>query len=94
MPVGAWIAFGSFAFAFIVQTAAIAFWAGRMSQRLQHVEAGLKDRSELNDKVTALCIHHENTNKTLEKFGREMEGVHRQLANIAMGHVGKGGEFT
>lgn len=93
MPPSAWIAFGSLALVFVIQTATIAFWAGRMSQRVLNVEQGLSDRSELNDKVTALCIHQENTGKALEKLGREMEGAHRQLANIAMGHLGKGGEM-
>lgn len=94
MSPSAWIAFGSLAFAFLVQTAAIAFWAGRMSQRVLGVEQGLANRSELNDKVTRLCVEQEATNKSLEKMTREMEGVHRQLGNIAMKQIGFSGEMT
>lgn len=94
MQVSSWIAFASLAFLFVIQTAAIAFWAGRMSQRVLGVEQGLANKSELNDKVTRLCVEQEATGKSLEKMGRELEGIHRQLGNIAMGHVGKGGEFT
>lgn len=88
-----WIALASLAGVVLVNAVAVAFWAGRMSQRMTHVELGLADRTELNDKVTALVIHQENSARTLEKVSREMEGVHRQLANIATNRIGVGGEL-
>lgn len=87
------VAFGSLLLAFVVQTSAIAFWLGRMSQRMNAVEKGLEDRSGLNDKVTGLVVEQAHTSKALDKMVREMEGVHRQLANIAMGHMGRAGEL-
>lgn len=94
MEASTWIAFGSLAFGFVVQTALIAFWAGRMSQRVANVEQGLSINADLNNKVTRLCVEQEATSKALEKMGREMEGVHRQLGNIAMKQIGVSGEMT
>ena len=67
----------------LVQTAVIAFWAGRTSQRLASVEAVQGGNSHVGEKVTRLTVEMEHANINLEKMGHQLEGVHRQLANIA-----------
>lgn len=88
------VALGSLFLAFVVQTATIAFWLGRMSQRVQAVEKGLEGHGDLTKTVTELKVEQSHTNRALDKLGREMEGVHRQLANIATGRIGIAGELT
>lgn len=85
----AWIGVASLVFAFFLQTAAFAFWMGRLSQRVMSVEKAGEGRQDLADKVTRLTVEMEHANAALTKMGREMEGVNRQLGNIAMGRVGQ-----
>lgn len=73
--------------AFVVQTAVIAFWAGRMTQRLTAVERHADERQGLNDKVTTLTVEMAHANASLDKLGHHMEGVQRQLANLATGRA-------
>lgn len=88
MNPSAWIALASLAAVLFVQTAVVAFALGRLFQRVTASEKALEDRGDLSDKVTRLQVQMEHANATLEKVGREMAGVNRQLGNIAMGRVG------
>lgn len=89
----AWLGIVGLGFTVLLQTAIFAFWLGRMSQRMTAVEKASEDRSELSDKVTRLQVEMEHANQALSKVGREMEGVNRQLGNIAMGRIGHGIEI-
>lgn len=93
MPPSAWIALASLAAVIFIQTAVVAFALGRLFQRVTQVEAATADRSELSDKVTRLQVEMEHANAALSKVGREMEGVNRQLGNIAMNRVGNAVEL-
>jgi hypothetical protein len=75
------------AFAMLVQTAAIAFWAGRMTQRLTAVEKIAGD----SEKVTRLVVEMEHATAGIERLEHQMENVQRQLANIATGRMGQSG---
>ena len=88
MPPSAWIALASLAAVLFIQTAVVAFALGRLFQRVTQVETATADRGELSDKVTRLQVEMEHANAALSKVGREMEGVNRQLGNIAMNRVG------
>ena len=88
MPPSAWIALASLAAVIFIQTAVVAFALGRLFQRVMQVEVATADRGELSDKVTRLQVEMEHANAALSKVGREMEGVNRQLGNIAMNRVG------
>ena len=65
----------------------LAFWVGGLSQRVKQLE---KDAvgDEMRDKLTRLDVHMENAQAALEKMERQLQVVHRQLANIATGRVG------
>lgn len=91
--VSAWIGVASLAFTVLIQTALMAFWLGRLSQRVTSVEKAGEGRQDLADKVTRLTVEMEHANAALTKMGREMEGVNRQLGNIAMGRVGHAAEL-
>ena len=94
----------SLGLAILVQTAVVAFFGGKMSQRMDSAEKRLNEQDTKIDKKigdqTALLItvaemgaEQKHTTKALEKLAREMEGAHRQLANIATDRVGIGGEL-
>lgn len=87
-PLSAWIGVIGLAFSFFLQTIALAFWLGRVSQRLNTVEKASEEGSGVMEKVIRLEVQMDHANQALTKVGREMEGVNRQLGNIAMGHVG------
>lgn len=89
----AWIGVASLVFAFFLQTAAFAFWMGRLSQRVMSVEKAGEGRQDLADKVTRLTVEMEHANVTLVKLVNNSENVNRQLGNIAMGRVGHGIEI-
>lgn len=91
--VSAWVGVLGLALGVFLQSIALSFWLGRLSQRLSTVERSTDDRAGVGDKVIRLEVQMEAANKTLEKVGREMEGVNRQLGNIAMGHVGVSAEL-
>lgn len=89
----------------LVQTAVVAFFLGKMSQRMTSaekrlseqdtkIEAKIGDQSALVDRVTRLTVEMEHNNKSLDKLCAEMTGVQRQLGNIAMNRVGHGGEMS
>lgn len=69
--------------AMLVQTGVIAFWAGRMTQRLAAVEKTAGDGASTNDKVTRLVVEMEHANAGLDRLGHQMEGVQQQLASMA-----------
>lgn len=89
----AWAGIVSLAFAILLQTAVLAFWLGRLSQRVLTLEAAGEGRQDTGDKVTRLTVEMEHANAALTKLGREMEGVNRQLGNIAMNRIGMSGEL-
>jgi len=96
-----WLSLG---FVILVQTAAVAFFGGKMSQRMtsaekrlgdqdSKIESKIADQSVLIRAVAKLEVQAEHSNNMLDKVSVQMEGVHRQLGNIAMGRVGHGGEM-
>lgn len=89
----------------LVQTAAVAFFGGKLSQRMvsaekrlgeqdTKIEHKLGDQSVLVEKVVRLQVQMEHSNTTLDKVSAAVEGVQRQLGNIAMNHTGHGGEMS
>lgn len=85
----AWAGILSLAFAILLQTAILAFWLGRLSQRLATVEKVSEGREDLSDKVIRLTVEMEHANATLAKLVNNSESVNRQLGNIAMTRVGQ-----
>lgn len=92
-------------FAVLVQTALVAFFGGKMSQRMTSAEkrlgeqdvkidTKLGDQTALIRAVALLEGEMAHSNKTLDKVSAQMEGVHRQLGNIAMNRIGAGGEMS
>lgn len=65
---------------------ALSAWMGALSQRVKHLEG--EGLSQTRDKVIALEVEVQNLTKSTDKMGRGLDGVHRQLANIAAGKVG------
>lgn len=97
-----WLSLG---FAILLQTAVVAFFGGKLSQRMtsaekrlgeqdNRIEGKTGDHSSLVEKVVRLQVQMEHSNTTLDKVSAQMEGVNRQLGNIAMGRVGHGGEMS
>lgn len=95
----------SLGLAILVQTAVVAFFGGKISQRMTSaekrlgeqdtkIEHKLGDQSVLVEKVVRLQVQMEHSNNTLDKVSASMEGVQRQLGNIAMGRIGHGGEMS
>ena len=85
----AWIGVVGLSFTVLLQTAFLAFWLGRLSQRVTTAEKQGEGRQDLADKVTRLTVEMEHANVTLVKLVNNSEGVNRQLGNIAMGRVGQ-----
>ncbi|CAN7167597.1 hypothetical protein [Brevundimonas sp. LjRoot202] len=96
-----WLSLG---LAILVQTGVVAFFGGKLAQRMTSAEKRLTEQdSKIEKKIgdqTALLItvaemgaEQKHTTKALEKLAREMEGAHRQLANIATDRIGVGGEL-
>lgn len=71
----------------IVQTTGIAFWAGRVTQRLVAAEKTSGD----SEKVTRLTVEMEHANASLDQLAHQMESVQRQLSNIATGRANVSG---
>lgn len=95
----------SLGLAILVQTAIVAFFGGKMSQRMtsaekrlseqdQNIERKIGDQMALITAVAEMKVEQVHTNKSLDKLCMEMTGVQRQLGNIAMGRVGVGGEMS
>jgi hypothetical protein len=60
----------------------LAFWVGGLSQRVKQLEKeSIGD--DLRAKVIRLEVQMESAAATLEKVDRSLQGIHRQLANIA-----------
>lgn len=95
----------SLGLAILVQTAVIAFFGGKLSQRMtsaekrlseqdSKIDAKIGDHSVLVEKVVRLQVQMEHATGTLEKLASHAEGVNRQLGNIAMGRVGQVAEMS
>lgn len=93
MTTAHWISFASLAFTIFTSTAVLSFMLGRLSQRVTHVEQRTDSHGSVADKVTELGVEMRHANTTLSKQGSQLEGIHRQLANIATGRIGLGGEM-
>lgn len=94
----------SLGFAILVQTAVIAFFGGRLSQRMlsaenrlgeqdTKIDRKLGDQTALVKSVAKLETQMEHSSKLLDKLVNNSENVSRQLGNIAMGRIGQGGEM-
>ena len=90
----------SLGLAILIQTAVVAFFGGKLSQRMTSaekrlgeqdtkIEAKIGDQSLLVEKVVRLQVQMEHTTAAVDKIGHTLEGVNRQLGNIAMGRVGQ-----
>lgn len=93
MTVSAWVAFGSLSLAIVVYAVTSAFALGRAFQRITHVEREISDRSAMNDKVIEMGVKIAHIEAQLPKMSASMEGINRQLGNIAMGRIGMSGEL-
>lgn len=93
MTLPAWIALAALFVTVMVQGLAFAFWAGRLSQRVTGLEKSAEGDAGHGEKIIRLTVEMEHANAALAKMGREMEGVNRQLGNIAMGRVGHAAEL-
>lgn len=91
--------------AILVNTAAVAYFGGKMAQRMTSaekrlgeqdvkIESRLADQNLLIEKVVRLQVQMEHTTASTDKMVQQLEGIHRQLGNIAMNRVGFSGEMT
>lgn len=81
-----WIALAGVALSFVgllITAATGAFHLGRLSQRVDTLEKAAAEDRGLSEKVVRLEVQMENSNKQLEAIHRDMQGIQRQLANIA-----------
>lgn len=94
----------SLGLAILIQTGIVAFFGGKMSQRMTSAEKRLGEQDlsiekKIGDQTTLLMsvaemrVEQAHTNKSLDKLVLEMTGVQRQLGNIAMDRIGSGGEM-
>lgn len=90
MPVAAWIALGGLFFTVALQSAAFAFFLGRLSERTSTLEREAKREAGLAETVARLDERMKAQGEKLEHLDRTMQGMSRQLANLA---TGKGGIF-
>lgn len=67
---------------------ALAFWMGVLSQRVRQLEKDC-DRGSLLERVTRLEVKMDGADKKLDHIDTNMQGINRQLANIAMNKVGE-----
>lgn len=93
MPLPAWIALAALFVSITMQGLLFAFWAGRLSQRVANLEKTGEGDAGVGKEVIRLTVEMEHVNAALTKMGSQLEGVNRQLGNIAMGHVGKAAEL-
>jgi len=94
MTLPSWIALASLFVLISLQGLAFAFWAGRLSQRVTGLEKQGDGDATLAEKVIRLTVEMEHANASLLKMGNQLEGVNRQLGNIAMGRMGQSGEMV
>lgn len=94
----------SLGLAILVQTAVVAFFGGKLSQRMTSaekrlgeqdvkIETKIGDQSLLVEKVVRLQVQMEHVTGAVDKLAQTLEGVHRQLGNIAMGRTGQSREI-
>lgn len=69
---------------------AVVFWLGVLSNRVATLEREERDRKTRDlanvtdrDKITRLETLIDGASEKMERFERQLDGVHRQLANIA-----------
>lgn len=88
MPVAAWIALAGLFFTIVLQGAGFAFFMGRLSERTATLEREAKREAGLSEKVIRLEVQLEHANEKLDAMDRTLQGVNRQLANLATGKTG------
>ena len=86
--VGAWIGVIGLSVTVLIQAIAFAFWMGRLSQRMDTVEAKTDTSDGLMEKVVKLEVKMDHVEQATTKAASALEGVHRQLANIATRNLG------
>lgn len=93
MTTSLWIALGSLAFAIEVQAIIAAFALGKAFQRISQVERDTEDRASTSSTVIELKVKMEHVEEQMRKQSGSLEGINRQLGNIAMNRVGFSGEL-
>lgn len=88
MPVAAWFALAGLFLTVLLQGAAFAFFLGRLTERTSTLEREAKREAGLSEKVIRLEVQLEHANEKLDSLDRTMQGVNRQLANLATGKAG------
>lgn len=90
MPHSFWLALAGLAFTMILQGGAFAFFLGRLTERTATLEREAKREAGVSEKVIRLEVQLEHANENLDAMDRTLQGVNRQLANLA---TGRGGLF-
>lgn len=90
MPLAAWIALGGLFLTVSAYGATFAFFLGRQSERIATLEREAKREAGLAETVARLDERMKSQGEKLEHLDRTMQGMSRQLANLA---TGKGGIF-
>lgn len=93
MTASAWVAIGSLGLGLVFHIVVIAFSMGKLSQRVTNVERDSDDRGALNNMVIELRVKMEHVEGHQVKQNASLEGIQRQLGNIAMGRIGVAGEM-
>lgn len=93
MTASYWVPVASLALAIMVNAALVAFRLGQQSQRITNLEQAAGDRTSMNTTVIELRVKAEHTEAQLTKISATLEGVNRQLGNLAMGRLGVSGEL-
>lgn len=93
MTTSLWIALASLAFAIEVQAIIAAFALGKAFQRISQVERDTEDRTSMAATVIELKVKMEHVEEQMRKQSSALEGINRQLGNIAMNRIGLAGEL-
>lgn len=88
-----WLGLASLAIGAVVYAISTGFHLGKQSQRITALEQTIGDRSGMNETVIELRVKMEHAETQLSKISATLEGVNRQLGNIAMGRIGLSGEL-
>ncbi|MGA0604848.1 hypothetical protein ACO2Q0_02520 [Phenylobacterium sp. VNQ135] len=83
MPHAAWLALAGLFVTTLLQTAAFAFFMGRLFQKVEVLEKGAAGEAGVTEKVIRLEVEMKHANDQLASMNRHIEGVNRQLANLA-----------
>lgn len=78
-----WIAFCGLAFTVISALLAAAYQMGRLSQRVDNVENLITKEAGTHDEVIVLKTQMKTVLASMEQIKRGMDGVQRQLGNLA-----------